>query len=76
MTTPFMNVEEAARYIRVSKSLLQHLAADRVVPYYKLGRRSYFRQEDLDRYVETRRIDPEPQDASPRQTGRRGDRTQ
>ena len=40
-------VQEAARELRVSVSFLQHLAARRGIGFTRLGRRSYFSDEDL-----------------------------
>jgi len=56
-------VEESARYLRISKSLMQHLTAARKVAFTRLGRRIYFQQSDLDDYSARQRVEAEIQGA-------------
>ena len=51
-------MEEAARELRVSVSFLQHLAARRGIGFTRLGRRSYFADEDLSEYIARQRVEP------------------
>lgn len=43
----WQNADEAADYLRISKSQLYNLCNSGTIRYYKLGRRSRFRREDL-----------------------------
>jgi len=53
----FMNVEEASRYLGVSKSCLYKKMSNREIPYYKPGgKTSFFKPEDLDNWVFQNRI--------------------
>ena len=49
-----LSIEAAAAYLGVPVRTLQGLREQRLVPVVRLGRRLYFRPEDLDRLVESR----------------------
>ena len=51
--------EEAARYLKVSRSLLDRACARREIAFVRLGRRSYYSRADLDAYVASRRVEVE-----------------
>ena len=54
-----ISVEEAAAYLKVSKSTLFKYNCIGKIVYYKSGRRAWYRRSDLDAYLETCRIEPE-----------------
>ena len=53
-TSKLLSIEEAAEYLGVPVRTLQGLREQRAVPVIHLGKRLYFRPEDLDRLVESR----------------------
>jgi len=52
-----LTVEQAAEYLLVSKSLVQHLSAARQITFTRLGRKTYFQQSDLDEYSGRQRVE-------------------
>ena len=47
-----LTVSEACQYLKVTKSTLYKMTANRVIPYYKPnGQTIYFDIEDLEKYV-------------------------
>jgi excisionase family DNA binding protein len=55
---PLLTVEEAARELHISVSLLHHLTSARVIAFTRLGRRLYFSEADLQTYINSRRVEP------------------
>jgi len=53
-----LTVQETAAQLRMSVSHLQHEAAARRIGFIKLGKRSYFSEADIQRYLESRRVEP------------------
>lgn len=51
MTTDLLSVEEAAEYLRISRHTLRTWISNKKVTYVKLGRRTLFRREDLDKLI-------------------------
>lgn len=49
----WLNSKEAAQYLRVSPEALRVLVYRGVIKPYKLGRRSRFKREDLDKLIES-----------------------
>lgn len=58
-------VEQAAEKLRISRSTLQHLTAERGIGFYRLGRRIFFTEADLAGYLQTRRVEPAAQEVRP-----------
>jgi excisionase family DNA binding protein len=53
-----LNHEEAASYLRISRSTLYKLTSSRSIPHYKPGGKLvYFKPEDLDRWLESNRVE-------------------
>ena len=50
--TPWLKMEEAAEYLRISESKVLALSGARVIPTYKLGGRVVYKKDDLDAYAE------------------------
>jgi excisionase family DNA binding protein len=59
MTTDLLSVEEAAEYLRISRHTLRTWMGNKKVTYVKLGRRTLFRREDLDKLIKDSVIDAE-----------------
>jgi excisionase family DNA binding protein len=47
----WMNSDDAAEYLRISKSRLHNLTSSGELKYYKLGRSNRYLKEDLDRFL-------------------------
>lgn len=56
--SPFLNVEEAAQYLRLSPNTLRTYVQERKLPFRKHGRRVVFRVEDLDSWSQARKVEP------------------
>ena len=51
-TKPFLNMDEAALYLGISKNTLYGYTSRGILPFHKLqGRRVYFSVDDLNRFV-------------------------
>lgn len=58
MTKKMLTLEEAARYLSVSKSNLYQLIHRRAIPHYKPnGKMVYFNRLELDKWLQRNRID-------------------
>lgn len=53
----FLSAKDAAVILGVSPNWLYKLAAQRALPFYKLGRRTYFKGEDIEQYINSCRVD-------------------
>lgn len=51
MNKDFLNIEQAAEYLGVSKQTLYRLASERKIVSYKPTRFLYFKLEDLKEYI-------------------------
>jgi len=51
-----LNVDEAATYLGISKSLLYKLTHGKKLTYYKPAKKIYFFESELDEYVKTGRV--------------------
>lgn len=58
MKKSFLNLEEAAEMLNLSKSSLYKLCAVRKIPFYKPGRKNLFKLEELEQWVEDNRVKP------------------
>jgi excisionase family DNA binding protein len=47
----WMTVEEVARYLRVSKSVVYNLTSNGYLPYYKIGGRNRFLRSEIDQII-------------------------
>ena len=49
---PFLNIDEASTYLKISKNTLYGYTSRKIIPYFKMqGRRLYFCIDDLDKFV-------------------------
>ena len=46
----FLSVKEAAEYLNISRYTIYAWVSQKRIPYIKVGRRTLFRKETLDRY--------------------------
>ncbi len=51
-----LDVSETCLFLGVSKSHLYKLTHNKVIPYYKTGKKNYFKREDLEYYITKYRI--------------------
>jgi excisionase family DNA binding protein len=62
MEQQFLNVEEAAKFLRISKSKIQKMTAPNVkktstpIPFYKIGKKIVFDRKELIDYVKGARV--------------------
>jgi excisionase family DNA binding protein len=49
----YMNAQEAAEFLRLSIATIYTMTSRRQIPFYKKGKKLYFRQEDLFKWMET-----------------------
>jgi excisionase family DNA binding protein len=62
-TTPqpeFLNVDEAADFLNLSKSAIYKRTMANELPFYKSGRKLSFRREELANFIKQHRFSPEP----------------
>ena len=55
-----LNIKQAAIYLGISTHTLRKLCYDRKIPFYKPFKSLEFRASDLDAWVESKRIEPNP----------------
>ncbi len=59
MTSPLHDTDEAATYLHLQPSTLETWRSARCGPVYvKVGRRVFYRLEDLDRWLASRAVEP------------------
>ena len=57
MNNEILIIQEAAEYLRVSVTTLRRYAYERRVTHYKLKGRIIFRKADLEKFLDTRKIE-------------------
>jgi excisionase family DNA binding protein len=53
----FLNMQETADTIKVSKATLYSYTHKRMIPYVKLGKKVVFYEKDIENWMQSRRID-------------------
>lgn len=53
----FLNTEELARYLKISKTSVYRFITKRSIPFYKIGHNIRFKKSDVLEYAEKNRID-------------------
>jgi len=48
---PFLSMEEASGYLGLPKNTLYQYTSKKVLPYYKIGKRVYFKIDDLNQFI-------------------------
>ncbi len=57
VNTPLIPTAEAAKYLRIGSSLLNRMRRENTGPdYIKLGRKVFYRQVELDRFIESNAV--------------------
>ena len=51
-----MGVKELSEYLKLSDSAIYKLTSTSQIPHYKSGKKLYFKKEDIDKWLETKRI--------------------
>jgi predicted DNA-binding transcriptional regulator AlpA len=58
VNSPLLPTAEAAKYLRIGQSLLNRMRRENTGPdYVKLGRKVFYRQVELDKYIESNVFD-------------------
>jgi len=52
----FMDLKEAAQFLKISRSSMEKISANRLVPIYKPGGKVYFLKRDLVKYIQSGRL--------------------
>lgn len=58
MTTPLLDIAQAAQRLSVTTRFVRRLVDERRVPFYKVGKFIRFDPDDLDEWVRRCRIEP------------------
>lgn len=53
-----LNIKEASEFLRISEITLYKYVSKRSVPFIKVGRKVLFNLEDLEKWVENKRVKP------------------
>lgn len=53
---PFMDFKETCSFLGISASCLYKYRMNNVVPYYKAGKKLYFKKEDLENWLNVRKV--------------------
>ena len=56
MEKDLMTKAEVMAFLRISKRTLDQLMKAREIPFFKLKRKVLFKRDDLDRWLETKRV--------------------
>ena len=56
MEKRFLNVGDVAEYLGVEPSTVYAWVHTRQIPFYKVGRLVKFKQEQVDRWIESKRV--------------------
>jgi excisionase family DNA binding protein len=56
MEKELMTKAEVMAFLRISKRTLDQLMKAREIPFFKLKRKVLFKRDDLDRWLETKRV--------------------
>ena len=59
----YLNIEELARLIHISKSQLYCMTSQHRIPFTKVGRRVLFDPEDIERWLSSHRVAPRAPEA-------------
>lgn len=51
-----MDIFEVADYIKVAKSTIYGLTNKKSIPYYKIGKKLYFKKAEIDEWILSKRI--------------------
>ena len=51
------DIKEATAYLKLSKSTMYRMTMDREIPHYKVGKRLYFRKDELDAWINKGKVE-------------------
>jgi excisionase family DNA binding protein len=54
--TEVFDIKEATSYLKISKATIYKMTMKQEIPHYKVGKRLYFRKEDLDSWINKGRV--------------------
>jgi excisionase family DNA binding protein len=58
-TSPFMSVDEAAHFLRVSPGKIRKDLREKTIPHARIGRRIVFDEARLTKWVQDHAVEPE-----------------
>jgi excisionase family DNA binding protein len=56
--SPWLDVDEAATYLRLTKDALYKLTGAKAIPHHRIGERIRFRRDELDAWVDDAYVGP------------------
>lgn len=56
----FLDVNEASEYLGLAESTLYTMVSERRIPFTKMGRRTKFDRDKLDRWIRDNSVEPLP----------------
>jgi hypothetical protein len=54
--SPYLDIKQTVEFLKVSKSQVEKISADRIIPVYKPAGKVYFLKSDLLKYIEGGRM--------------------
>jgi len=57
--TEFLNLDEAAEFLRLSKSFLYKNTSQKTIPFRKIGKKLLFERSELQAWADAGRVSPE-----------------
>lgn len=60
MEKRLLNIDELVEYISVPKGTIYNWISQKKLPYIKMGRRIKFDKQDIDKFIETKKIVQHP----------------
>ena len=52
----FMNIEQAASFVGLSKAIVYGLTYERKIPYFKVGKRLYFEKSEIVNWITSTKV--------------------
>ena len=49
--SPFFDIDEVSRYLRIPKSTIYKYTMDKKIPFFKIGKRIRFNKNSIDEWV-------------------------
>jgi excisionase family DNA binding protein len=57
---PLWDIDQTAHFLNTSKHTIRGKVSRKEIPYVKIGRRCFFRPEDIEEWVQTNCVEPIP----------------
>jgi excisionase family DNA binding protein len=54
----YFNVDSLAKYLNLSRATIYKWTCSRIIPFFKVGSRTMFKKEDIEEWIDKKRIKP------------------